>query len=604
MVRRQTPDIDGLCHDYTSRRHKYEKKANEESFRCREDWKQYIGPIERWGNCNPYEGHFASVVLPLCKPERLELVSYILECEQTHFLLYLSLKHSTANQHIKFKDAFPYGNVLESVSKALLDAGSDNLVLSDTEYRTIRPKTGTKQILSKMLLELLSIDKPCAEVVIQSWKEMVATTASRDKCNIFDNIEDYVEYRIIDTGAPFVDAIRRFGMGITLTPEEEETIAPIVRPCFGALGLANDYYSFDIEWEEFQKTYRADSSHTMTNAVWLYMNWEKLSIDEAKSRVVQVVRGYEKEFQRSANGFIVDTNRCGSHLREYLRSLAFQIPGNIVWRLRCPRYHPELCFDATKLLSTEADQNQLLPASTCPYEYISSLPSKGFREAFFDVLNVWLALRESTLKIIKTISQKLHSASLILDDIEDSSPLRRGSPATHTIFGPASIINSANWILIDVVGEVQELQSFQCMKIVIEELHNLFVGQSFDFAISLDFVILIGQHFQIRDDYMNLVDDEYTSGKGFSEDLDEGEFSFPIVHAWHSSPDLVMRGMIQEGKTSGSLSIPYKKTILERLYNTGRMEYTLQTSKEFQVRIYDNLEYAEKQVGCENWVMR
>ncbi|CAG8201669.1 unnamed protein product [Penicillium nalgiovense] len=103
---------------------------------------------------------------------------------------------------------------------------------------------------------------------------------------------------------------------------------------------------------------------------------------------------------------------------------------------------------------------------------------------------------------------------------------------------------------------------------------------------------------------MNLVDDEYTSGKGFCEDLDEGEFSFPIVHAWHSSPDLVMRGMIQEGKTSGSLSIPYKKTILERLYNTGRMEYTLQTSKEFQVRIYDNLEYAEKQVGCENWVMR
>ncbi|CAG8218609.1 unnamed protein product [Penicillium nalgiovense] len=120
VVRRQTPDIDGLCHDYTLRRHKYEKRANEGSFRCREDWKQYIGPIERWGNCNPYEGHFASVVLPLCKPERLELVSYNLECEQTHFLLCLSLKHSTANQHIKSKDAFLYDNVLESVSNALV----------------------------------------------------------------------------------------------------------------------------------------------------------------------------------------------------------------------------------------------------------------------------------------------------------------------------------------------------------------------------------------------------------------------------------------------------------------------------------------------------
>jgi hypothetical protein len=51
-------------------------------------------------------------------------------------------------------------------------------------------------------LELLSIDKACAEVVIASWKEMIATTASRDKSCIFDKIEDYVDYRIIDTGAP------------------------------------------------------------------------------------------------------------------------------------------------------------------------------------------------------------------------------------------------------------------------------------------------------------------------------------------------------------------------------------------------------------------
>jgi hypothetical protein len=65
-----------------------------------------------------------------------------------------------------------------------------------------------------------------------------------------------------------------------------------------------------------------------------------------------------------------------------------------------------------------------------------------------------------------------------------------------------------------------------------------------------------------------------------------------------------MRGIIQEGKTSGFLSVPYKKTILERLYKAGSMEYTLQTLKELQIRIYDNLEYAEKQAGCENWVMR
>lgn len=85
-----------------------------------------------------------------------------------------------------------------------MDVNTDDLVLSETEYRTVRSTTGTKQIQSKMMLELLSIDVPCANVVIESWKEMVGTTASRDKTSIFESMEDYVDYRIIDTGAPSV----------------------------------------------------------------------------------------------------------------------------------------------------------------------------------------------------------------------------------------------------------------------------------------------------------------------------------------------------------------------------------------------------------------
>lgn len=53
-----------------------------------------------------------------------------------------------------------------------------------------------------MLLELLSIDAACAEIVIDSWKTMVSTTAKQDKSRVFRNLEEYVDYRIIDTGAP------------------------------------------------------------------------------------------------------------------------------------------------------------------------------------------------------------------------------------------------------------------------------------------------------------------------------------------------------------------------------------------------------------------
>jgi hypothetical protein len=44
-------------------------------------------------------------------------------------------------------------------------------------------------------------------------------------------------------------------------------------------------------------------------------------------------------------------------------------------------------------------------------------------------------------------------------------------------------------------------------------------------------VNLLGIWFQIRDDYMNLASTDYAENKGFAEDLTEGKFSFPIVHA-------------------------------------------------------------------------
>jgi geranylgeranyl diphosphate synthase type 3 len=50
-------------------------------------------------------------------------------------------------------------------------------------------------------------------------------------------------------------------------------------------------------------------------------------------------------------------------------------------------------------------------------------------------------------------------------------------------------------------------------------------------------VNLIGILFQIRDDYQNLQDTQYTNNKGLCEDITEGKFSFPIIHAILSRPD-------------------------------------------------------------------
>ncbi|KAG8353222.1 hypothetical protein FVEN_g8871 [Fusarium venenatum] len=96
---------------------------------------------------------------------------------------------------------------------------------------------------------------------------------------------------MIDTGAPFVEALMLFGMAMTLTPQEDAELGPIIRPCFAALALTNDYFSFDREMAE------ADTS-TLINSVSIVMRLQNLYISTAKEVINETIQKYEREFLR------------------------------------------------------------------------------------------------------------------------------------------------------------------------------------------------------------------------------------------------------------------------------------------------------------------
>jgi hypothetical protein len=48
-----------------------------------------------------------------------------------------------------------------------------------------------------------------------------------------------------------------------------------------------------------------------------------------------------------------------------------------------------------------------------PYEYLTSLPSKGMRDQVIDALNIWFAVPAELVEKIKAIGNRLHSASLM-----------------------------------------------------------------------------------------------------------------------------------------------------------------------------------------------
>lgn len=113
-----------------------------------------------------------------------------------------------------------------------------------------------------------------------------------------------------------------------------------------------------------------------------------------------------------------------------------------------------------------ADVGQTLAA---PSRYIDSLPGKGVRDKAITALNVWYKVPSQQIAVISKVVRLLHGASLMLDDIEDSSQLRRGKPAAHMVFGTMQTINSAGFRFLSALEEVRRLGSQRCMDVFCRE---------------------------------------------------------------------------------------------------------------------------------------
>jgi geranylgeranyl diphosphate synthase type 3 len=205
----------------------------------------------------------------------------------------------------------------------------------------------------------------------------------------------------------------------------------------------------------------------------------------------------------------------------------------------------------------------------------------------------------------------LHNASLLIDDIEDGSNLRRGIPVAHHIYGVAHTINTANYVYFLGLQKALMLDHPQVTKVFTEQLLELHRGQGMDiywrdahicpsedeykrmvirktgglFGLAVRMMQLfsenqsdlkplldnLGLYFQIRDDYANLNSEELQTNKGYAEDLTEGKFSFPIIHGIKSHPENNQIMSILRQKTTET---EVKKYCIQYLNAIGSFAYT------------------------------
>ncbi|SJX64917.1 related to farnesyltranstransferase (al-3) [Sporisorium reilianum f. sp. reilianum] len=89
-----------------------------------------------------------------------------------------------------------------------------------------------------------------------------------------------------------------------------------------------------------------------------------------------------------------------------------------------------------------------------PYTYLDSHPGKEVRTKLIEAFNVWLQVPARKLDAICNVVRMLHTASLLMDDVEDNSDLRRGIPVAHKIYGVPQTINTANYVYFLVFSEI------------------------------------------------------------------------------------------------------------------------------------------------------
>ncbi|MBI3034069.1 polyprenyl synthetase family protein [Candidatus Woesearchaeota archaeon] len=256
----------------------------------------------------------------------------------------------------------------------------------------------------------------------------------------------------------------------------------------------------------------------------------------------------------------------------------------------------------------EAEINRFLPvdASDSWVRYIAggygldkSIVSRAFSEPFHELFGrggkrlrpVLACLTHDALDgscpviyRLAAIPELMHTGSLIIDDIEDRSSLRRGKRAIHEMYGTALSINHGNFLYfypmlaIRDCGLAVQVRE-KLYEVVAEESVRLHVGQgadiywsgnrSYDVSVgdylqmcalksgsmvslsmkigaiaadAQDDVLVklgsiagsLGVAFQVRDDVLNLSSSRGL-GKDFGEDITEGKLTYPVIHALSSA---------------------------------------------------------------------
>lgn len=231
-----------------------------------------------------------------------------------------------------------------------------------------------------------------------------------------------------------------------------------------------------------------------------------------------------------------------------------------------------------------------------------------------------LDYKETDHALLASIIEFLHTATLLHDDVVDTSDLRRGRPTANANWGNApsvlvgdflysrafqmmvelgsmkimNILSNATSVIAQ--GEVMQLMNVknpdvdeaQYMDVIQGKTAMLFEASSRSGAVLANAsneqeqaLKLFGHHlgmaFQLVDDVLDYMGNAEELGKNVGDDLAEGKPTLPLIYAVKNAPDADAQ-QIRQAIRKGDLD--QLDAILKIVRDSGAIDYTMNKAKE------------------------
>ncbi|KAL8972381.1 MAG: hypothetical protein Q9183_000583 [Haloplaca sp. 2 TL-2023] len=643
-------DTQGLCDGIDLRRHVAGDLEEVGAFRVQEDWRRLVGPLEK-----PFKGglgpdiSFITCAVPECLPDRLEICSVGLEFGFIHDdEIDKNIHDASLDEMEQALEQGGWTGKIEakgaSGRRKIAAQILGEMMAIDPE-RAMEEEDETKELLTPALItasltnDLFSFEKERDDVNVQNAVLVVMREHGCSEAEARDTLKDRIRIEV----ANYVRVVEETRRRTDLSDDVKRYIEVMQYTLSGNVAWSTQCprCNAGAKWNELQLL-RAKYGVEKYPATWPSLSSEAerkephINGNGVGHHESTKINGHKRKRTGESTGDEMRMNGTNG-VKTSARILQ---PGNDslvlghVMSLAVNRDLADLSDNvAIYSLNFELQLTEGYQVVLEPYRYLTSLPSKGFRDQAIDSLNTWLKVPTKSANMIKKVIKMLHSASLMFDDLEDSSPLRRGKLSTHHIYGAAQTINSATYQYTKATGMAAQLSNPSCFRIFIEEIQQLYVGQSYDLywthnavcpslseylkmvdkktgglfrmltrlmvaespvgdKVSEDdlnlFSCLIGRFFRIRDDYQNLASADYAKQKGFSEDLDEGNCG----------------AFLMKRRSEAKLSHEAKREVLAIMKKTKSLDYTLRVLGELHGELSKEVENLEGKFGEANFALQ